>query len=287
MNFSNLARYLDKTKILIDNQLHNYLSQPGEFPKLVYDSMRYATFPGGKRIRPVLTIATAEMCGLPAKKVLPVACAIELIHTYSLIHDDLPAMDNDNYRRGKPTVHKKYNECIGILAGDAVLTKAFELMTYNARLVNPGRVIETIRLLAVNAGVDGMVGGQVLDTLGIKGCGLRQKDEKKLVEQIHLKKTGALLKSSVVAGALLAGATKKQLRAVEIYGTNIGLAFQIIDDVFDKDINRLTYPGLYGIEKSKLIAGSLIASAKHSIEIFRKKSIILSELADYIIYRKE
>ena len=288
MNYSNLEKYLGRTKKTVDTALMKYLSGNGAYSGMIYKVLRYATFPGGKRIRPVLVIAAAEMCGSAYHKVLPTACAMELIHNYSLIHDDLPAMDNDDYRRGKLTVHKKYGECMAILAGDALLTKSFELIAENAGIkgIKPIDVVNVIKLIAEYSGINGMVGGQVLDTIGMKGCNLADINIKEFVKEVHLKKTAALITASVVAGAVLSGVDGDKLNRIRKYGENTGLAFQIVDDVFDNDINRLTYPGIYGIEKSKSMAGDLIKEAKQNISVFGKKAETLNQLADYIIYRK-
>jgi len=284
-----LKNYFEKIKKIIDINLKKYLKEEKNTAKLIYNAMNYSLFPGGKRIRPILTIATAKMCNLKYNMVLPTACAIELIHTYSLIHDDLPAMDNDDYRRGKLTIHRKFNECIAILTGDALLTKAFGLLTKNCEIkgIKKENVLKNIKLISDNAGLKGMVAGQALDSL--YSCIKKVKNIKyyrKFLKKIHLNKTANLIKTSILSAGILADLNKTSLSKLEKYGKNIGLAFQIMDDIFDKDKTGLTYPKIYGEKMSLKIAQKLVDDAKKSLYIFGKKANILKQIADYIITRK-
>jgi geranylgeranyl diphosphate synthase type II len=259
-------------------------------------------FAGGKRLRPVLVMAAAECCGLPGKKVLKTACALEMIHTYSLIHDDLPAMDDDDLRRGKPTNHKVFGEAMAILAGDGLLTYAFEAVAQNAsELKLDGRATsEVVRVVARGAGTQGMVGGQVAD---LEAENWRSKnhgfDPKKALEYIHLHKTAALMIASLEAGAILAGATPKQRKNLVTYGKSVGLAFQIADDILDvvgdkkklgkmgsdEQNDKLTYARLYGIDRSREMAAALTDKALKALTTFGKKAEPLRLLAEYIIKR--
>jgi geranylgeranyl diphosphate synthase type II len=207
-----------------------YISDTDEYPPVIYDAMRYSLFAGGKRVRPILTLLSAKICGLKYIDVMPAACAMEMIHTYSLIHDDLPAMDDDDLRRGKPTSHKKFGEAVAILAGDALLTKAFEtaLLCGKNKKIKPASVIAAVSEMADGAGVKGMIGGQVVD---ITSEG--KKISNKTLSYLHRCKTGALIRASVVMGALLSGADSKQVSLFRSFGEKIGLAFQIVDDVLD------------------------------------------------------
>jgi len=272
-----IKKIIGNWKKLIDTNLKRYLSiNKSLIPNQLYRAMMYAIFPGGKRIRPILAMASAYACGLSIKKIIPVACAIELIHSYSLVHDDLPSMDNDDFRRNKPTVHKKFSEGLAILVGDALLTKAFQMAKKNNKI---------IELLSSASGAEGMVGGQALDTF-TDFKKLNRKQKEKVIEYIHSNKTGKLIQASVVSAGILANVSPKKLNALKKFGMKIGLAFQIVDDIFDKDKDKLTYPMVYGENKTIRKAESLIKSAKKEIEIFGKRKWILTELADYVIKRK-
>jgi len=270
---------------------------------LMETAMRYSLAAGGKRLRPVLALCAAEICGGSAKGILPAACALEYNHTYSLIHDDLPAMDNDDIRRGKPTSHRRFGEATAILAGDALLTEAFGLIVECARskAIAAENVIEAIKILSEEAGKDGMIDGQVKDTLESNKWNKKDmKTAKKRLADIHLKKTAALIRASLKIGAVLSGADKRTLDKLDSYGKCIGLAFQVADDILDiegnkkllgksgsdRDNNKLTYPAVYGLEESKKIARQLINKAKKGISAFGKKADVLYELADYIVDRK-
>lgn len=278
--------------------------------KNIYKAMRYSLMAGGKRIRPVLSLAVSEMLGGKVDEILPYACAIELIHTYSLIHDDLPAMDNDDYRRGKPTNHKVFGEAMAILAGDGLLTFAFELMT-NALIEDAGKINEkygleaagrlSARIKAINyiaraAGVSGMVGGQVVDMESEN-----RVIDKQLLEYMHRCKTGALIKASVIVPALILEAGEKDVECLEMYAESIGLAFQIKDDIFDvegnaallgkqtgRDItrNKATYVSLYGIEEARSMLDDLIEKGISALDRFKDKAAFLRSLAYYIKERE-
>jgi geranylgeranyl diphosphate synthase type II len=245
--------------------------------------MRYSVFAGGKRLRPILAITSFEMVNGKGRSILPAACALEFIHTYSLIHDDLPCMDDDDLRRGKPTLHKVFGEGMAVLAGDALHALAFEVLLKTKNDMVIGEVVKSI-------GTEGMIGGQVAD-LEAEG----KKVSPSEVTYIHSHKTGALIKTSIRIGAILGGADRKKLNALSRYGEKIGLAFQITDDILDvegkeevigkkthADEEKATYPKILGLERSKKIAGELVESAKKDLKIFNKKKIILEKLADYI-----
>jgi geranylgeranyl diphosphate synthase type II len=259
--------------------------------------MRYSLFAGGKRVRPILAIAAAEALGAKTAGLLPIAGTLELIHTYSLIHDDLPAMDNDDFRRGRPTCHKVYGEAIAILAGDGLLNLAFEVLSEPRQLksVPPNRLIAIIREIATASGVSGMVGGQVVD-MESEG---RDIDFPTL-EYIHTHKTGALIRASVKVGSLYARAGKRQLKALTRYGEMVGLAFQIADDILDitgkqeeigKDVGsdikkgKKTFPSFYGLGESRRRAVEVVDKAVAALKDFDRKADPLRELAKYIINR--
>ncbi|WP_456433814.1 polyprenyl synthetase family protein [Thermosulfuriphilus sp.] len=297
MNKSGLVQYLSSTRALVDEALDRYLPQPSGGAAKVVEAMRYSVFAGGKRLRPILLLAAAATQDDDQRPYLPAACALECIHTYSLIHDDLPAMDDDDLRRGRPTCHKVFGEALAILAGDGLLTLAFELLSSPDLIQRAGaeRVLETISLIAQAAGVSGMVGGQTADILA-EGREISAKD----LEFIHLHKTAALIKASVVSGGLLAGADSDGLRALEIYGEKIGLAFQIVDDVLDivgdekllgkpigSDLRRQknTYPQLFGLEAAKAKARELISEAEEALLSFGPRGDVLRAIARYIVER--
>jgi geranylgeranyl diphosphate synthase type II len=260
--------------------------------------MRYSLFAGGKRVRPILAIAAAEAVGATSKAILPVASSLELIHTYSLVHDDLPAMDNDDYRRGKPTNHKVYGDAMAILAGDALLTLAFELCSRPDLMdgLDPARQIQIVRELAYGSGNLGMVGGQVLDIQA------ENKDiDLATLQTIHKHKTGMLIRAAVRMGAITAGATPAQLDSLTKYAEDTGLAFQIADDVLNvtgtreelgKDANtdakrgKKTYPTFYGVDGAKKMADECTQRAIGRLSAFDAKADPLRELARYITARK-
>ncbi len=300
-----LKEYLKEKREQVDKALDDYLPKADMYPKALHQAIRYSLFAGGKRIRPILCIASCEAVGGDADAVLPAASAIELVHTYSLIHDDLPAMDNDDFRRGRPTNHKVYGESIAILAGDALLTSAFDMIAdkeLNNRL-EPDTLITVIKMLAAASGSLGMVGGQAAD-IQASGKDVELPD----VEYIHTHKTGALILASVRIGAIAGAGSRGErpfaptLAALTRFGECIGLAFQIVDDILDIEGNReeigkdvgsdiakkkVTYPSVIGISESKKRASELLEMALDSVSAFDEKAEPLRQIAGYIIERKK
>ncbi|MFM7578368.1 MAG: geranylgeranyl diphosphate synthase CrtE, partial [Microcystaceae cyanobacterium] len=265
-----LASYLKEKQILVEQALDQSL--PIRRPAKIYEAMRYSLLAGGKRLRPILCISACELYGGNLAMCLPTACALEMLHTMSLIHDDLPAMDNDDYRRGQLTNHKVFGEDIAILAGDALLAYAFEYVATQTRQVEAAHLIQVLGRLGRTVGAEGLVGGQVLDL----ECEGKADVSTETLTFIHAHKTGALLETSVVTGALLAGAPEEAIQRLTTYAQNIGLAFQIIDDILDitatqeelgksigKDVQaqKATYPSLWGIDESRRQAQQLIDEA--------------------------
>jgi geranylgeranyl diphosphate synthase type II len=301
-----IKRYLQEKKEIVDSALEKYFpNRPdsageGVFPTSLHKAIRYSLFAGGKRIRPILSMAAFEAVGGKGDGILPFACALEMIHTYSLIHDDLPGLDNDDYRRGKPTCHKVFGEAIGILAGDGLLTEAFKLMTSQSvqgpSLRDGGWVLDVIHEVAQAAGIFGMVGGQVLD---IESEG--KEVDLPTLQYIHTHKTGALILVSVRVGAKLGGANEETLKAFTLYGERIGLAFQIADDILNvegkaallgkktgSDLSRgkATYPSLLGVEDSKRRARELVEFAVDAIHSFGPDAEQLRKIAGFILSRE-
>jgi geranylgeranyl diphosphate synthase type II len=287
------ATYLETARVRVETALDASLGP--ERPESLRESMRYSLLAGGKRLRPILCLAACELAGGDSDLALPTAVALEMIHTMSLIHDDLPAMDNDDLRRGRPTNHKVYGEAKAILAGDALLTRAFEMVALRSPGVPAERLLQVVGVLSLASGAPGLVGGQVVDL----ECEGKQVDLDTL-EYIHLHKTGALLQSCVITGALIAGAPEDLLSALRRYARGIGLAFQIIDDILDvtassdvlgktagKDLtaDKTTYPKLLGLAESRLRAQSLVDEAKQALEPWRQRAQPLLALADYITSR--
>jgi geranylgeranyl diphosphate synthase type II len=290
-----LAAYLKEKQQIVEDALEKSL--PIAQPEKIYQAMRYSLLAGGKRLRPILCLASCELIGSDLAIALPTACALEMIHTMSLIHDDLPAMDNDDYRRGKLTNHKVYGENIAILAGDGLLAYAFEYVGLETKDVPAQRVLEVITRLGRTVGGTGLVGGQVLD---LESEGKPDITTEALTE-IHTRKTGALLETSVVSGAILAGASSEDLQRLSTYAQNIGLAFQIVDDILDitatkeelgktagKDLQaeKATYPKLWGIEASREQAKQMIDKAIGQLSVYGEKAQALRAIASYIIERK-
>jgi geranylgeranyl diphosphate synthase type II len=278
--------YLKQQQQLIDAALDRLVPPETTPPETIHRAMRYSLFAGGKRIRPVLCLEAAHAVSDQAPGAMEAACALEMVHTYSLIHDDLPALDNDDFRRGRPTCHKQFGEAMAILAGDALLTRAFEVLK-DARLV--------YELASAAGTVGGMIGGQVAD---LEGEG--QPPTAELLESIHRAKTGALLRASVRMGAIAAGADERQLDALTCYGTHTGLAFQIVDDLLDveqsseklgktagKDAqqHKITFPAVYGLEASHRMANEECAAAHAALADFGERAARLRELADLIVQR--
>lgn len=292
-----IMAYIQKNREIVDAFLASHFEAPFA-PQRLNASMTYSLFAGGKRIRPVLAIASYEACGGTGEDIIPYAASLEFIHTYSLIHDDLPSMDNDDLRRGKPTNHKIFGEGMAILAGDALLTEAFYILSSakGGRRISPRAIIRLIREVAMAAGAHGMVGGQAEDLLSENAA----PDGENLAF-IHTHKTGALITAAVRMGAILANATRKDLRALTRYGENIGLAFQIIDDILDvqgesselgkqtgsdERKKKMTYPGLYGIERSMKKAEELVDASIAALASFSEKAAPLREVARYLLSRK-
>jgi geranylgeranyl diphosphate synthase, type II len=290
-----LQEYLANQGRRIDAALDRLTPAETEPPEVIHKAMRYSLFAGGKRIRPVLCLAAAEAVADFTPGIEDVACSIEFIHTYSLIHDDLPALDNDDFRRGRPTSHKVFGEAMAILAGDSLLTHAFVVLPRVVALPADVRVALVAELATASGTVRGMIAGQVHDLEGE-----RQTPAPELLERIHLAKTGALLRASVRMGAIAAGATPDQLSALTRYGEHAGLAFQIVDDLLDveqsseqlgktagKDAqqHKITFPAVYGIEQSHQMAEAERVEAHRAIEPFGERALRLRELADLIVRR--
>ena len=275
-----LESYLSEKRRLIDEALEQYLPPEDRYPEVIYRAMRYSVLGGGKRVRPVLMLAACEAVGGQTESILLAACAIEFIHAYSLIHDDLPAMDNDDLRRGKPTSHKVFGEAIAILAGDALLTLAFETLVKTE--VPPELLVKAVARIASASGIGGMIAGQVADIIS-EGMQI----EPETLQFIHRNKTGALIQASVYCGGLLGGGNQDQLQALDLYGEKIGLAFQIADDILDVgEEGKATYPSLYGLEKSKELAGQAMDEALNALQGFDSRADPLRALARFIIERK-
>ncbi|MEI9812023.1 MAG: polyprenyl synthetase family protein [Acidobacteriota bacterium] len=292
----NLADYIAYQQKRIDTALDKWVPAESQDPSGIHKAMRYSLFAGGKRVRPLLAIAAAEAVSNNISGIESAACSLELIHTYSLIHDDLPALDNDDLRRGRPTCHKVFGDAMAILAGDALLTLAFEVLAkFNG--VDGHRRIQLVAELATASGtVGGMIGGQVND---IQGEG--QPATVALLESIHRAKTGALLRASVRMGAIYADAHESKLAALTDFGEHIGLAFQIVDDVLDveqssevlgktagKDAQqqKITFPAVYGLEQSREMAEKERLAAHAALKDFGDRAGRLREIADLIVHRK-
>jgi geranylgeranyl diphosphate synthase type II len=292
MDFSS---YWSARQKKVDAALNRFLPSAGTKPKTIHQAMRYSIFAGGKRLRPVICLATAEVLRGKIDNALPLACAVECIHTYSLIHDDLPAMDNDDFRRGKPTSHKVYGEGMAILAGDGLLTIAFELIAH-AKASRRYTHADYVKELAAASGSQGMVGGQVAD---LEGEG--KKITPAELRYIHENKTAALIAGSIRLGAMSANATPKQLAHLTDFGQSLGLAFQVIDDILDvtqtseklgksagKDVaaQKATYPALLGLEKAKKEADRLTVRARAALKPFGKDAAPLEAIANFLLKRE-
>lgn len=290
-----LSAYLADRSQTIDRALDRFLPRATAKPATIHKAMRYSLFAGGKRMRPVLTLAAAESCGGPVERAIPAACAVECIHTYSLIHDDLPCMDDDDLRRGRPTNHKVFGEGVAVLAGDALLTVAFEILA-QAKPTSRYSSAALIRELADAAGSRWLIGGQVADLEG-EGRKLSGSD----LRYIHRCKTAALLTSSLRLGAMSANASEAKLTAITAFGQNLGLAFQVIDDILDvtqtteklgktagKDVKatKATFPAIYGLERSRKEAHKLTAAAHAALKPLGAKGARLREIADYLLARE-
>jgi len=303
-----LKAFVDAERARVDEALERYLPAPPACPQLLSEAMRYSVFAGGKRLRPIVTLAAADAAGDlpdPMSAALPAACAVELIHTYSLIHDDLPAMDDDTLRRGRPTLHVVYGDGVAILAGDALQAEAFALLAREPVTDDPamaGRKIRATRAIAVAAGAAGMVGGQTIDlqaagqarghALSLDADGLRA---------MHARKTGALIRASAVAGAIMAGADDRLVSAIDHWAAQVGLAFQIVDDILDvegsagelgkttgKDAagSKPTYPALFGLERSRAMAEECGDRAQEFLERAGLTDTWLPAIAEWILVRR-
>jgi geranylgeranyl diphosphate synthase, type II len=293
-------RYLKERAALVERALSECVVQSSGSDSRLFEAMRYSMMAGGKRLRPVLALAACEAVGGTLDAAMGLACAIEMIHTYSLVHDDLPCMDDDDLRRGRPTNHKVYGEAIATLAGDGLLTDAFKVLARSAMSgtppLQPQALLETIAELATAAGSSGMVGGQVIDLLG-EGRSLNLGE----LEELHSKKTGALFVAAVCGGARLGGATATQLTSMLEYAQALGLAFQVIDDLLDVEASteamgkrtnkdeargKATYPSLIGVDRSRDLAGELVRKAYAAVDAFDHRADPLRSLAQYAVERK-
>jgi geranylgeranyl diphosphate synthase type II len=305
MPVASLSEYLGTRRAQVDAALLRFLPSSPSCPAGLHEAMRYSLEAGGKRLRPILTLAAAEAIAGSLASVehavaaaLPAACAIELIHTYSLIHDDLPAMDDDSLRRGRPTNHIVHGEGMAIIAGDGLLTEAFALLATEPR--DPSlvaRKVRTIQTIAVAAGACGMVGGQAIDLLAV---GAAATFTEQSLQDMHARKTGALIRAAAVAGAIMAGGTDDSIAAVEEYGRHLGLAFQIIDDILDvegsaQDLGKTTgkdaragkptYPSVYGLDASRALAAERHESALSALKAASLHDSRLADLASWVIKR--
>lgn len=295
-----LDAYLKERAALIERALVQKVAESDGPASRLFEAMRYSLLAGGKRLRPVLALAACEAVGGNIDAALGFACAIEMIHTYSLVHDDLPCMDDDDLRRGRPTNHKVYGEAMATLAGDGLLTDAFKVLARSAfspsHQVAPAVALETIAELAEAAGSDGMVGGQVIDLLG-EGRPMELRE----LEYLHSKKTGALFVASVCGGARMGGANQTQLKALREYARALGLAFQVIDDLLDVEAStenigkrthkdeargKATYPSLLGVERSRELAIELANKARQALDSFDQRAEPLRMLATFAVERK-
>jgi len=292
-----LNSYMEDKRLLTEAALDASLESSCAETDTIIESMRYSLMAGGKRVRPMLCFAATEMFGGSLETAAPTAVALEMIHTMSLIHDDLPSMDNDDFRRGKPTNHKLYGEDVAILSGDAMLSTAFEYVARHTQGVPAERVVKVIALLGTCVGPLGLAGGQVQDLQneGKQGVSIDT------LTWIHTHKTAALLKAAVACGAVLAGASDEAVAKCEQYALKIGLAFQVADDILDVtasteelgktagkdvDVDKTTYPKLLGLERSREVAQELVSEAKAALEEYGDRAAPLLGLADYIIARK-
>lgn len=281
---------------VIDKALRSYVYKKDNAQSIVYEAMEYSLFAGGKRLRPILMTEMCKVCGGDMDEVMPFACAMEMIHTYSLIHDDLPAMDNDDLRRGMPTSHIKFGEANAILAGDALLNLAFETAT-DYKGSNPARALRAAHMLAVSSGAEGMIGGQIID-LESEGKDISVDT----LRNLHILKTGAIIRSACTIGALIGGASEEEIKAADEFAVNLGTAFQIRDDILDvigdeselgkpigsdAEQNKNTYVSILGLERSEQLVEEYSAKAKAALDIFGDRAGFLKELTDYLVDRKQ
>jgi geranylgeranyl pyrophosphate synthase len=307
-----LAAFLNDARARVDAALERYLPVPPACPEIVSEAMRYSVFAGGKRLRPILTLAAADAVartGAATQSVvdiaLPAACAIELIHTYSLIHDDLPAMDNDTLRRGRPTLHIVYGDGVAILAGDGLQAEAFALLAREPVADEDTLARRKLRVLGViaeAAGAAGMVGGQAIDLLAAGQVpGRATALDADGLRAMHARKTGAIIRASAVSGAIMAGAAEAAVAAIDRFATDIGLAFQIVDDILDvegsatelgktagKDAagTKPTYPAIFGLERSRALAAECVTRARQTLDTAQLSAGWLVPIADWIVSRR-
>ena len=298
MNNFDLNSYLSSQRHKINNAIADILLQSSK-PSRIIHAMKHSLMAGGKRLRPILCLASAQAVGNSGEDVINTACALEMIHTYSLIHDDLPAMDNDNWRRGQPTCHVAFDEATAILAGDALHTLAFEILSSNpfANKNNSMKYLLVIHTIAAAAGYKGMIEGQMRD-IAAEGDRIGLKD----LEKMHGLKTGALIEASIIAGAILGDGSHPQIKQLKVYAKNIGLAFQVTDDILniegDPDVmgkgvgtdrarQKSTYPSIMGLKNSKAFAKKLVNSALQALNYFDNRSDPLRAIAHYIIDREK
>ena len=291
-----LKNYLKTKRELVDSNIEYHLNKL-EYPNVIAEGMRYSVLNGGKRLRPILLLMVLELFNKKIDLGLPIAVAIEMIHSYSLVHDDLPALDNDDYRRGKLTTHKKFGEAEAILIGDALLTHSFSVVADETKGITPDKLIKIIGMISRYAGINGMIGGQTVDIESEK-----KRVSLETLKYIHENKTGKLIKLPIEIGAIISDATEEEYKALEKYANGIGLAFQIKDDILDiegdfekigkpigsdLELEKTTYPSIFGIKKSKEILNEVILEAKKSLNIFSEEKVrIFLELADYIGIRE-
>jgi geranylgeranyl diphosphate synthase type II len=271
-----ITKYLENKRRIIDKELGKYLPKRTARPRIIHEAMRYSILNGGKRIRPILVLESSKVCGGKIKNTLPIACAIELVHSYSLIHDDLPSMDDAATRRGKPSCHVKYGEALAILTGDSLLTLAFNLIARGKDKTKTGQIVLEI---SKAIGSFGMIGGQVMD-LKIKND---EEIDLSTMKYINVHKTASLMSAATNTGAVIAGASDKKVEMLQKYGEYLGLAFQIVDDILDRD----GYAKIFGVKGAHDEAKRLAEKAKDSLEIFGEKTDNLKEIADYVVNRRE
>jgi geranylgeranyl diphosphate synthase type II len=290
-----VPQFFESDRAGIEEALDRLLPKEEAHPASIHRAMRYSVFAGGKRIRPILCLEAAAMFSENPVAAVSTGCALEFIHTYSLIHDDLPALDNDDFRRGKPTCHKVFGEAIAILAGDALLTLAFQTLAFVP--VEPQRRLNILATIAQAAGTDrGMIGGQVADLEAEK-----KTPDVGTLEYIHRSKTAALIRASIVAGGIAGGATNEDVERLKCFGENIGWAFQVVDDILDVEESsavlgktagkdqaqqKATYPALYGILQSRDIAADLAAKALSELDFYGERAARLRELAQFLVARR-
>jgi geranylgeranyl diphosphate synthase type II len=291
-----IKTYMKEARVVTDARLKELLPAETAYPEVIHQAMAYSVFAGGKRFRPMLALAACETVSGQWKPALDAACAMECIHTYSLIHDDLPGMDNDDYRRGKLTNHKVFGEGMAILAGDALLTYAFEILSGMANEKNAYQVLQIIQEVSRASGTAGMIGGQVVDIISEQ-----TEPTEELLHYIHNNKTGALIVASVRMGAILGGADETQLKALTEYAHQLGLAFQITDDILDvvgdeskigkpvgsdEKNEKATFPSLFGLDQSRVMAKAAVDAAVAALEPFGDKADMLVQLAEYLLSRE-